>query len=234
MIEVASNSREMMSRMFSGEKNQLSPELNLLFSTFLAGVENIRGMVESLPARFSSEMGAYLASLLEHISQMGEAEEEKQAAGMLAERFGVPKFSQAVPVYNLLMQNLLHSERISELSTQEAGKTLRYFQKFMYRLAIVIFDEEISQLKKEVEEEEHAENAFVSEVETDTRSGVQQVVSVSKRGFREKASVLRTKITELTERRNGWLEMVTKLFRNHTETKVMTGKRYEINPAMAL
>lgn len=234
MVSIDTSSRRMFEGMFAGEAVKLPPELELLFTTFLMGVEEVKDSARDLSSKFSAEMGGYLQTLLDAIANMGEAAQEKQAAGMLTERFGVPKFNLAVPVYNLLVKNLLNSERVAELSLREANDSLRFFKGFLYRMAVLIFDEEIQKLQKEADAEAVAMNEFSSEVEVESRTGVKVVVTEAKGGFKEKYLALKVKIDGLKQKRAHWFEMLSNLFQNQRETEVKVGQRYEIDLAMAL
>lgn len=233
MVEVATQSRGMMEDMF-GTEARLAPELNFLLLTFMMGVEDINNMAVQLPSKFSAEVGRYSQTVLDAISKITSASEEKEAAGFLTESFGVPKFFGAVGVFNLLVENLLDAEEIVQLSVQEAETALQNFRRHIYKIAVMVFDDEVKQLELRAMEEGKAANEFSAEVEIDNRAGIRNVVATAKKGFREGVLKYGKKAQALKQKREEWFRFIDGLFSTNYKTKAVTEKKYEIDPAMAL
>lgn len=232
MSEVNKSASQMWNRMYPQPPQadqMLRPHLNKLQLNVNAAKE----IALTLPHRYSEKMGRHLQTLIHLLAQIDSAAIEKQAAGGLVKKFGPPEFEGAVSTFNLLIGYLHNAENATHVVSQKTTKAVQEIEVFLYKISIIMHEEEIRALEKKVQTEEQAGRKFSAGAQGDERPWIRASIVRARKGFEITAKNLRAEIKELRLQQNKWMMLISQMSRSSATAQKTANMRYEMNPSMA-
>lgn len=215
------------------QRPDLPQELQLLFGSLQQYLGTAKEVLVSLPPQFSAEMGRYLQIYLHSLTKLNQVVDEKQVAGALVERFGVPQFSAAVPTFNLITGFLLNAERIAKLTANETTLVANEVKGLIYRINIHIHEKRVEELESKLQAEETAISLFSKEAQQDERSGIRSAIAKAKKKFRQTARNYKLEIQKLRLEQMTMFKLVSGMTGKTVQTQTIVKRRYKVNPSLA-
>lgn len=204
-------------KMFPGEALVLEPEFEGMFAQISLGLGNMEKGALELSHQMSPEMSRLLQAFWKQFVEVGSivdgfkySAKNVEAASFMSEKFGPITTAPTAPVFKFLGEAIVDAQTFSKLSVGEMQSTMEGVCQVFRNISRLVFDGEIEQLEKEVEEDEKA-GVEVATTRVGENVGLITRVSQGKRNMSLRVEASRKKIKELRLQRSAWLGFSTSL-----------------------
>lgn len=205
MSGIENKGRKALAGYFGGEVVESGNEITEVFTA--EDPRELELAIKELPR----EMILFMSSLAPHLpefvsdllAEMIELLEEKEARRRLWERFGFPKSTLAVPVFNQLSRDLSEEQDVVAERSRDAQLIARKFVEYIEKISL-FYAERLNLL----EQEEQAHSAAIAELQSTEARGstMQQATDESVLVFASEKDKLSVEKAEVKASQAGWAQ----------------------------